>query len=66
LRDSINEVTQARLIGVARPGSSPRTAVPLTSASCEVRGNVIWTDVTDPTSHDFEELAEEIGFHHLD
>jgi magnesium transporter len=28
-------------------------------------GNVIWADVTDPTSHDFEELAQEFGFHHL-
>jgi len=28
-------------------------------------GNVIWADVSDPTSHDFEELAEEFGFHHL-
>lgn len=31
----------------------------------EVEGNVIWADVTDPTSHDFEELAEEFKFHHL-
>lgn len=31
----------------------------------EVEGNVIWADVTDPTSRDFEELAEEFGFHHL-
>ncbi len=28
-------------------------------------GNVIWADVSDPTSRDFEELAEEFGFHHL-
>jgi len=28
-------------------------------------GNIIWADVSDPTSHDFEELAEEFGFHHL-
>lgn len=27
--------------------------------------NVIWADVSDPTSQDFEELAEEFGFHHL-
>jgi magnesium transporter len=27
--------------------------------------NVIWADVSDPTSGDFEELAEEFGFHHL-
>jgi magnesium transporter len=31
----------------------------------EVEGNVIWADVIDPTSRDFEELAEEFGFHHL-
>ena len=31
----------------------------------EVQGNVIWADVSDPTSRDFEELAEEFGFHHL-
>ena len=31
----------------------------------EVTGSVIWADVTDPTSEDFEELAEEFGFHHL-
>jgi magnesium transporter len=30
-----------------------------------VEGNVVWADVSDPTSHDFEELAEEFGFHHL-
>lgn len=27
--------------------------------------NIIWADVSDPTSRDFEELAEEFGFHHL-
>ena len=26
---------------------------------------VVWADVNDPTSRDFEELAEEFGFHHL-
>ena len=31
----------------------------------EVEGNIIWADVSDPTSADFEELAEEFGFHHL-
>jgi len=31
----------------------------------EVEGNIIWADVTDPTSQDFEELAEEFGFHPL-
>lgn len=28
-------------------------------------GNTIWADVSDPTSRDFEELAEEFGFHPL-
>ncbi|HSQ23974.1 MAG TPA: magnesium/cobalt transporter CorA [Pyrinomonadaceae bacterium] len=27
--------------------------------------NVIWADVSDPTSQDFVDLAEEFGFHHL-
>jgi magnesium transporter len=27
--------------------------------------NIVWADVSDPTSEDFEELAEEFGFHHL-
>ena len=27
--------------------------------------NIVWADVSDPTSRDFEELAEEFGFHHL-
>jgi magnesium transporter len=31
----------------------------------EIDQNVIWADVSDPTSKDFEELAEEFGFHHL-
>jgi magnesium transporter len=31
----------------------------------EVDGNIVWADVADPTSRDFEELAEEFGFHHL-
>ena len=31
----------------------------------EVEGNIIWADVSDPTSEDFEELAEEFGFHYL-
>jgi magnesium transporter len=31
----------------------------------EIEGNVVWADVSDPTSHDFEELAEEFGFHPL-
>ena len=30
-----------------------------------VENNIIWADVADPTSSDFEELAEEFGFHHL-
>jgi magnesium transporter len=28
-------------------------------------GIIIWADVSDPTSRDFEELAEEFAFHHL-
>lgn len=31
----------------------------------ETEGNIIWADVSDPTSKDFEELAEEFGFHYL-
>ena len=31
----------------------------------QVEGNIVWADVSDPTSRDFEELAEEFGFHHL-
>jgi magnesium transporter len=31
----------------------------------EIATNVVWTDVSDPTSKDFEELAEEFGFHPL-
>jgi len=27
--------------------------------------NIVWADVSDPTSEDFAELAEEFGFHHL-
>ncbi len=27
--------------------------------------NIVWADVSDPTSADFIELAEEFGFHHL-
>jgi magnesium transporter len=30
-----------------------------------VEGNVLWADVSDPTSSDFEALAEEFGFHPL-
>ncbi len=28
-------------------------------------GNIVWADVSDPTSDDFDELAEEFGFHPL-
>lgn len=34
----------------------------------ELRGdaqNVLWADVSDPTSQDFVDLAQEFGFHHL-
>jgi len=32
---------------------------------CEIPANIIWVDVADPTSADFEELAKEFGFHPL-
>ncbi|HEY0432159.1 MAG TPA: magnesium/cobalt transporter CorA [Pyrinomonadaceae bacterium] len=31
----------------------------------EEDGLIIWADVSDPTSTDFDQLAEEFGFHHL-
>ncbi|HVF88629.1 MAG TPA: magnesium/cobalt transporter CorA [Blastocatellia bacterium] len=31
----------------------------------ENSNNIIWVDVSDPTSEDFDELAKEFGFHHL-
>lgn len=35
------------------------------SKLCEIPSNIIWVDVADPTSADFEELAREFGFHPL-
>jgi magnesium transporter len=32
---------------------------------CQLNGNIIWADVSDPTSQDFIELAEEFNFHPL-
>ena len=32
---------------------------------CAKAPNIIWVDVADPTSEDFEELAKEFGFHPL-
>jgi magnesium transporter len=32
---------------------------------CETEKNIVWADVSDPTSEDFTELAEEFGFHPL-
>ena len=32
---------------------------------CTISPNIIWVDVADPTSEDFEELAKEFGFHPL-
>jgi len=32
---------------------------------CQVERNVVWADVADPTGKDFDELAEEFGFHPL-
>ncbi|MGH9903110.1 MAG: magnesium/cobalt transporter CorA [Pyrinomonadaceae bacterium] len=38
---------------------------PQLSDYCEVRENVVWADVSDPTSEDFNKLAEEFNFHPL-
>ena len=35
------------------------------SKYCDDETNVVWVDVADPTSADFEELAREFGFHPL-
>ena len=35
------------------------------SEHCAVSENIVWADVSDPTSQDFIELAEEFGFHPL-
>jgi magnesium transporter len=35
------------------------------SQLCAIPPNIIWVDVADPTSADFEELAKEFGFHPL-
>jgi magnesium transporter len=35
------------------------------SELCENPDNILWVDVSDPTSEDFDELAKEFGFHHL-
>jgi magnesium transporter len=35
------------------------------SEFCLGAQNIVWADVSDPTSQDFDELAEEFGFHHL-
>jgi magnesium transporter len=35
------------------------------SEQCSVSANIVWVDVADPTSEDFEELAKEFGFHPL-
>lgn len=32
---------------------------------CGVSGNLVWVDVSDPTSQDFDDLAREFGFHPL-
>ncbi|HYJ45265.1 MAG TPA: magnesium/cobalt transporter CorA [Pyrinomonadaceae bacterium] len=32
---------------------------------CLSKQNVVWADVSDPTSEDFDKLAEEFKFHHL-
>jgi magnesium transporter len=35
------------------------------SETCRSEGQIVWADVSDPTSEDFLELAEEFGFHPL-
>jgi len=35
------------------------------SECCKVESKIIWVDVTDPTSRDFDELAREFNFHPL-
>ena len=35
------------------------------SSLCEIKPNIIWVDVADPTSQDFDELAKEFNFHAL-
>ncbi|HEY7910976.1 MAG TPA: magnesium/cobalt transporter CorA [Blastocatellia bacterium] len=35
------------------------------SEACEIENTVVWVDVADPTSEDFDRLAEEFRFHHL-
>jgi magnesium transporter len=35
------------------------------SEFCAVSPNIVWVDVADPTSEDFDELAKEFGFHAL-
>src|SRR5215216_1342301 len=35
------------------------------SDACADSPNIVWVDVADPTSEDFERLAEEFGFHPL-
>jgi len=35
------------------------------SEHCLSKHNVVWADVSDPTSEDFDKLAEEFNFHHL-
>jgi len=37
----------------------------LISDHCERPSDILWVDVTDPTSEDFDELAREFGFHPL-
>jgi magnesium transporter len=35
------------------------------SELCAIADNILWVDVSDPTSQDFDDLAREIGFHQL-
>lgn len=35
------------------------------SELCSLQPNIVWVDVADPTGQDFQDLAEEFGFHPL-
>ena len=35
------------------------------SEVCALSPNIVWVDVSDPTSEDFDKLAQEFGFHPL-
>lgn len=35
------------------------------SALCSNHSKIVWVDVSDPTSHNFDNLAKQFGFHPL-